>query len=372
MIRDADSKIAEFNRQVAALEARIPGLQRDIASKQASCDRIQADLNTFRNEIANTDANFQVITQQITTQDGLINDKKAEIDSLKASINNVPAEIVTLQAELNRVANTLSRQYYICNDAADGVRVAKQNLDAMQLKYTTESAWLREANGNLEKARAEKELADLAVQEIISSSTSALPFSIVPNGQGLTPIGTPVGNNAAGSALGAVRQSNQIIPGSPVVVGDLKYYLSSAYGAGVDVTKSSSVTTLYPLSILTLEAITGQSQAGVFNPDGTFVTSTNASGSGPFGGGNIPASYLAQFTCSGSGNIAQGQGRVLGVQPGIVRVQTSTGAVNLNIGSCSNINSNVQNLTVVPNMSVYYRGAQTASGINLYDMTCVV
>lgn len=47
------------------------------------------------------------------------------------------------------MSTAITRQYYICNDAAEGVRVAKQNLEAMRLKYSTETAWLKEANVNL-------------------------------------------------------------------------------------------------------------------------------------------------------------------------------------------------------------------------------
>jgi hypothetical protein len=54
------------------------------------------------------------------------------------------------------------------------------------------------------------------------------------------------------------------------VIGDLRTYLSQAYGAAVDPTKPSNVTTLYPLSLLTTQALTGQSIYGVFNSDGTF------------------------------------------------------------------------------------------------------
>jgi hypothetical protein len=119
-------------------------------------------------------------------------------------------------------------------------------------KYNTESVWLKDANLNLEKARAEKDLADIAVTEIISSSTNALPFAIIPNGNGQTPAGTPFGNNPSGSPLGPISEKNQVNPGSPVAVGDLTTYLSQAYGAGVDPARPSSATTLFPLSSLTL------------------------------------------------------------------------------------------------------------------------
>lgn len=202
----------------------------------------------------------------------MIKNKNDESKKYSDSVSTLPGEIAALQQELARVEDTIRRQYYICNDAADAVKKSKQNVDAINNKYQTESSWLRDANNNLERARAEKELADTAVSEIIASSTAALPFSIVPNGNGQTPAGSPAGNNPSGSPLGSVPDRNQIVPGSPVVVGDLNTYLSQAYGAGVDPSRPSTVTTLFPLSSLTVQALTGQNNAGVFMPDGTFVT----------------------------------------------------------------------------------------------------
>ena len=77
-------------------------------------------------------------------------------------------------------------------------------------------------------------MADLAVEEIISSSTSALPFSIVPSGQGQTDAGNPRGNNPSGSALGPVPIRNEVDPSQSIIIGDISSYLSRAYGASVD------------------------------------------------------------------------------------------------------------------------------------------
>ncbi len=208
-----------------------------------------------------------------------------------------------------------------------------------------------------------------------------MPFSIVPNGNGLTPAGSPAGNNPSGSPLGPVGDRNQVVPGSPVVVGDLSTYLSQAYGAGVDPSKPSSVSTLYPLSSLTLQALTGQSTSGVFNPDGTFVTGVptglggnsapagapqfngpNASplgiGNGPYGGGKI----LGTFSCSGGSGLTQGQGKVVSVQPGRLVVAGNNGQVVLRVAPCSNLNSVQKNMVIVPQTPVYFKGVQTAYG----------
>ncbi len=238
----------------------------------------------------------------------MIDDREAEVDKLRSSIAKLPAEILSLQRELSRVLASLRRQYYICNDKAEIVRKAKQNLDAMILKYNTESGYLLEATQNLEAARAEKALADEAVEEMIRSSTNANVFSIIPNGLGETEAGTPAGNNPSGSPLGPVKIRNEVKEGSKVQIGDLRNYLSNAYGAGVDPSRATTVSYLYPLSLTTIEAITGQSETGVFNADGTFVSAYPEEEKG-----------LAGFDCDDEENI-QGEGTVKAVQKGAIQV----------------------------------------------------
>ena len=155
----------------------------------------------------------------------------------------------------------------------------------------------------------------------------------------------------------SVPDRNQVVPGSPVVVGDLGNYLSQAYGAGVDPTKPSTVTTLYPISGLTVQALTGQSTSGVFNPDGTFVqgvpingintvttypgTGAPVIGNAPYGGGNIPQNFLAQFNCNSGDGLTQGTGRIVSVQPGqiVVNQDNSNNSIILKVAACSNLNS---------------------------------
>ena len=381
IIDDANRKARDLQRNIDDLTSRIPGLLAQLAAQLDTCSAIQRQLDDLRNQISQKESDYKVLVDQIKAQDGLINDKKAEVKRISDGIANLPNEISALQAELARTEESIRRQYYICNDAADSVRKAKQNLDALNTKFTTESGWLRDANANLEKARAEKELADQGVQEIIAASTSALPFAIVPNGLGNTPAGSPAGNNPSGSPLGPVADSNQVAPGSPVVVGDLSSYLSQAYGAGVDPTKPSTVTTLYPISGLTLQALTGQSSSGVFNPDGTFVTGGFSNGAnsattfpvgsqpaggvivagpgapGVYGGGKIPTNFLSSFSCNGGSGLTQGSGQVVAVQPGQIVVSQNNGAqVTLKVAPCSNMNAVQRNYAIVPRTRVYYKG----------------
>lgn len=266
---------------------------------------------------------------------------------------------------MNRILEALRRQYYICNDKAEAVRLAKQNLEAMFLKYNTESGYLVEANKNLEAARAEKELADQAVEEIIRSSTDANLFSIVPNGLGETDAGTPAGNNPSGSPLGPVKVRNEVPAGSKVQIGDLANYLSQAYGAGVDPTKPSTVSYLYPLSVVTLEAITGKSQIGIFNPDGSFRPAHQSKNTGDGG-------KLSDFSCNRYDNVVEGQGIVRSVQNRAIVVESEGRKETLEISSCTQLESTKPNHVITTYDKVHFRGNRHYGGnIELQKMTSV-
>lgn len=360
MIDEANAKIAELEEELAGLNARIPEYERAIEDAQANCDRIQAELDDLRDEISQNQADYKILTEQIRAQDGMIADRESELDKLEDSIANLPGEINSLKNELDRILASLRRQYYICNDRAEIVRKAKQNLDAMILKYNTESKYLLEATQNLEAARAEKALADEAVEEIIRSSTNANVFSIIPNGLGETEAGTPAGNNPSGSPLGPVQIRNEVKEGSKVQIGDLRSYLSSAYGAGVDPSRPSTASYLYPLSVITIEAITGQSQTGVFNADGTFVSAYPEDEEG-----------LADFECNNGGDV-KGEGVVKAVQHGAIKVEWNGQHLWLEIGSCSQLESTKENNVMTTYDRVYFKGSFNSAGtVALNKLTCV-
>ena len=102
---------------------------------------------------------------------------------------------------------------------------------------------------NLERARAEEALARLALEELIAHYSDALPYSIVPNGNGETDAGTPYGNNPSGSALGPVNTNGNGAPGSFKIT-SWTHYLSQAFGAGVHPSYRGSVTELFPFNFL--------------------------------------------------------------------------------------------------------------------------
>ena len=119
---------------------------------------------------------------------------------------------------------------------------ARQNLQAAIARLEKEQTIINEATINLEKARSEEAVARLALQETIAHYTGALPYSIVPNGNGQTVVGTPAGNNPSGSALGSPLNGNGSELSFKV---DWTHYLSQAYGLGIIPSFHGGVNTLY-------------------------------------------------------------------------------------------------------------------------------
>ncbi len=91
-------------------------------------------------------------------------------------------------------------------------------------------------------------MARQGLEELIAHYTNALPYAIVPNGNGVGS-GTPNGNNPSGSPLGPVRNDGNGAPGA-FKVGSWTNYLSTAYGAGVSPAFLGSVNELFPFNFL--------------------------------------------------------------------------------------------------------------------------
>ena len=129
------------------------------------------------------------------------------------------------------------------NDANTKVIHAKENIDVAVVRFKQETKILSEATLNLEKVRAEESLARLALEEIISQFSDALPYSVIPNGNGETNIGIPPGNNAIGSGLGPYfgRKSINVFN----TKGDFTSFLSRYFGQGISLRYEGKVERLF-------------------------------------------------------------------------------------------------------------------------------
>lgn len=149
IVDQAPAKLNTLNGVLQGLLNEVPKIQKQIADQAASCDEISKQLNDLRNAIAQKEADYKNLVDQINAQNALIKDRQADAKAVTDAAAGLPADIVALQQELARLQDASRNQYFICNDLADAVRKAQQNLDAINNKYTTEQGWLNDANLNL-------------------------------------------------------------------------------------------------------------------------------------------------------------------------------------------------------------------------------
>lgn len=143
------------------------------------------------------------------------------------------------------------------------------------------------------------------------------------------------------------------------MIGDLNTYLSRAYEAGTDPSRSSALTSLYPLSSTTLNSIVARSSAGIVNSNPNYQP---------------PSGNIYDFGCSGSSSSSEiyGSGQIYSVQPGLIQVNGPNGLTNLRVAGCTNLESIRPSQTLGRSDQVYFRGARySGNTVQLHSMTCV-
>lgn len=167
---------------------------------------------------------------------------QGQLEQLTTELGNLQDTINYLRGQITQANEDLRRAYSNGNDANTAVAFAKENLDAVNKRWQDESKIENDATLNLERARAEEALAKLALDEIIAKYSDALPYAIVPNGNGVG-AGSPTGNNPSGSPLGAATQGTEAF-----AVQDWSSYLSRAFGSGINPAFDGNVNALYPMN----------------------------------------------------------------------------------------------------------------------------
>ena len=227
-------------------------------------------------------------------------------------------QIVTAQEEL-RIA------YENGNDANTVVVHQKENIDAAVARFKSERQIVCEATLNLEKVRAEESLARLALEELIAKYSDALPYAIVPNGNGLTDTGNPNGNNPSGSPLGPTAASS-----GAFYISDWTHYLSNVFGAGVSPNFIGTVNELYPFNFL----------AGI-------------------NGNRLQNRYgHLRGGCGGYGPVRAFSGSIVAVSEDYFNVKISDGSVyTVNVSPCTKFSSNVNNYRLVVGDEAVVKGS---------------
>ena len=254
--------------------------------------------------------------------------------------------MVYIRSQLTIAQEELRKAYQAGNEANTLVLQAKQNVDAATLRYQQESNIVTEATQNLEKARAEEALARLALEEAIAYYTDALPYAVIPNGNGQTNAGTPAGNNPSGSPLGPVAASNSNVNGSFTV--NWTYYLSQAYGAGVNPAFPGTVTTLYPFNF------------------GSIVSGNTVMN------GNIRTTTTNQV-CGGNGQVQAITGTIQSVGSQSFTMRQNNGQMTtVNVAPCTQLNANQPNYTMQSGNIAVVKGAQQNMNVlNGQSITCL-
>ena len=277
--------------------------------------------------------------------DGLISGTLKPIEELKARIAGLEDDLAYLKGEIVTAEERLNEAYARGNDANDVVCKARINVDASTTRYEKETKISAEATINLERARAEESLARLAVDELIARYTSALPYAIVPNGNGMTNPGTPFGNNPSGSPLGAIKINGDGAAGS-FKVSNWAHYLSQAFGAGVHPSFAGSVTELYPFSFHS-------------SVDGHMVTN-----SGNLRGGNDCAPANGNLVASGS-VVSVGDSSFK------VRLDNSGAEFDIHVNSCTEMNSNKPDYDLAAGDEAIFRAHHESGSIVAEKITCL-
>ena len=250
------SNIQDEENRMPGVIAEIRGRFEKLQGEIAACDDRVAELQS---KIGGFDT-YELANQIEETERAIIEGRKAvmEIDNafaalvevlekLRAQLKGAEEDLAFLKVQIGRTEEELRRAYVRGNDANTLVAHSKQNLAAVNARYKKEENIISEAKLNLERARAEEALARLAFEEIIAHYSDALPYAIVPNGNGETPAGNPAGNNPSGSPLGSIKNDGNGAPGW-FKISNWTHYLSQAFGAGVHPSFKGSVTVLYPFN----------------------------------------------------------------------------------------------------------------------------
>lgn len=345
-LADAEEELATAQIKLADIQAeedRLPGvistIEADLAAlqyKAADCRAeqkgLEAEIDTLKNDdavdltnqIDAIEASILDHRKQVNDLDAQISDNTALIADLKAKLDKAQTDLEFLRVQIVEANESLRIVYTSGNEANTVVAHAKENLDAAVARFKSENQIVCEATLNLEQARAEENLARLALEELIAKYSDALPYSIVPNGNGLTNLGEPFGNNPSGSALGAVNDG--------YFVSDFTHYLSNAFGAGIHPAFSRPVNHLYPFGL----------------------------------GGAVVRQGLRGGCGAGYGPLKAIVGRIVGAAGDSFDVRVDAGdTYKVKVGSCTKLSSNTKDYRLAVGDEAIVKGS--LKGLRLID-----
>ena len=223
------AQIRQLQSLIKTLNIQITGTYQPIIDNaNTNIAKITTDLNTIQTLIANLNARSQQIDIAIATSKRNRDGTSAQYTSIITSINKSTTILNSLLAQAPAYNNALTQAYNDGNDANDRYAQLKAVLDALNVKYHTSLKELNDAKSALEKARAEKEISDLAVNEQIrkQGGSTILPYSIPGTTTGTTSTtvitaGGPSGGRwiVSGSGLKEGTIIGKTSSGVPIIAG---------------------------------------------------------------------------------------------------------------------------------------------------------
>jgi hypothetical protein len=209
----------------------------------------------------------------------------------------------------------------------------------------------------------------MALEELIQKYTNALPYAIVPNGNGQTFAGTPAGNNPSGSPLGPIQNDGNGAPGS-YQVSSWTNYLSQAYGAGVNPAFTGSVTALYPFSFSSTVRGNYVYNGATTSINGAVNNNGNANSNGNKNGGIMTGNCYSSMKNSLVMSLA---GSVTSVSDSSFDLKANDGSVyTINIVPCTTLNSNKSNYSIKSGDAAVVKGyRQPNEQLMSQSVTCL-
>lgn len=386
------AQIRQYKTQIDGINGQIPAAQAALDAANANVDKINRDMGDASTTIANLKGKLAesdiAITNAQKNKDGLA----SQSATIVQSITSYSSTLNNLLSQVPAYNNALVQAYNDGNDANDRYAQLKGVLDALKAKYLESLTQLNDAKSALEKARSEKEIADIAVNEQIKrqGGSTVLPYSIpgtgdlgigrtttttttttsssttggsrggnIPNGNGPNGSGRPGAPGAPGSAgsgsvfgprpgsnIGAGGALGQFAAGAGTrpgrLTGDLTHYISNSLTSGVN------AATLYPFVVKW-----GGLRRGV-------------DGNAAWPNGN--------FGCGKSQSLASA-GTITEINPGSVTITGNDGqTTTLYLGGCTSLQANKPDYEFTVGDRVQWSGydaqRQDIRAYNAESVTC--
>lgn len=148
-------KIIDATNTINQVQISYDSCSRQSITIQQNIDGLTVQVNELNKQISDINVKITTIQQQVDTVVVRITEIESSTPSDGVKLADRQSQLVVLRQAFTTTQTERNKLYTDGNDANNRVAFAKQNLDAVLLRYQQESATVNEATLNLEKARSE-------------------------------------------------------------------------------------------------------------------------------------------------------------------------------------------------------------------------